>query len=126
MHVFCVVEKQRKRCDCTLTERIIKVSQVERLLFSKIYFSVRDDKHVIAQVLARFGKILAIRACLVSPWGISPKASPKYKPWLDQSHPDVFPNRTKRCAITCFNPIPPGGGGGMPAPISTFKNFLDI
>ena len=26
-----------------------------------------------------------------------------------------------------FNPIPPGGGGGgVPAPISTFENSLDI
>ena len=29
-----------------------------------------------------------------------------------------------------INPIPPGGGGGrgrkVPAPISTFENFLDI
>ena len=34
-----------------------EVSQVERFLFSKIHFLVRDDKHVIVQVFARFGKI---------------------------------------------------------------------
>ena len=28
--------------------------------------------------------------------------------------------------LSNFNPIPPGGGGGVPAPISTFENFLDI
>ena len=25
-----------------------------------------------------------------------------------------------------LNPIPPGGGGGVSAPISTFENFLNI
>ena len=34
-----------------------EVSQVERFLFSKIHFLVRDDKHVIMQVFARFGEI---------------------------------------------------------------------
>ena len=35
-----------------------KVFQVERILFSKLQFLVRDDKHVMVQVFARFGKIL--------------------------------------------------------------------
>ena len=34
-----------------------EVSQVDRFLFSKIHFLVRDDKHVIVQVFARFGKM---------------------------------------------------------------------
>ena len=34
-----------------------EVSQVERFLFSKIHFLVRNDKHVIVQVFARFGEI---------------------------------------------------------------------
>ena len=33
-----------------------EVSQVERFLSLKTYFLVRDDKHVIVQVFARFGK----------------------------------------------------------------------
>ena len=37
--------------------RMNEVSQVERFLFSKIPFLVRDDKQVIVQVFARFGKI---------------------------------------------------------------------
>ena len=39
-------------------------------------------------------------------------------------------NKTEKNSVTfiSFNPIPPGGGGrgGVPAPISTFENFLDI
>ena len=37
--------------------RINEVSQVERFLFSKTHFLVRDDKRVIVQVFARFGEI---------------------------------------------------------------------
>ena len=37
--------------------RMNEVSQVERFLFSKIHFLVRDDKHVIVQVFVRFGEI---------------------------------------------------------------------
>ena len=29
-----------------------------------------------------------------------PTVSPKYKPWLDQTRPDIFPNRAKTCTIT--------------------------
>ena len=28
--------------------------------------------------------------------------------------------------VVVFNPIRPGGGGAVPAPVSTFKNFLDV
>ena len=34
-----------------------EVSQVERFLFSKLHFWVRDDKHVIVQGSAQFEKI---------------------------------------------------------------------
>ena len=29
-----------------------------------------------------------------------PTVSPKYKPWLDQTRPDIFQNRAKTCTIT--------------------------
>ena len=34
-----------------------EVSQVERYLFSKVHFLVRDNKHVVVQVYAQFWKI---------------------------------------------------------------------
>ena len=37
--------------------RMTEVAQVEIILFSKYIFWVRDDKHVIVQDFARFGKI---------------------------------------------------------------------
>ena len=32
-----------------------------------------------------------------------PTVSPKYKPWLDQTRPYIFPNRAKTCTITYNN-----------------------
>ena len=32
-----------------------------------------------------------------------PTVSPKSKPWLDQTRPDIFPNRAKTCTITYNN-----------------------
>ena len=77
-----------------------KVSQVERFCFQKYvfwsgmtwsrtgFFSVRENT----------------RVCLVSPDGTGiltrPTVSPKYKPLLDQTRPDIFPNSAKTYTIT--------------------------
>ena len=41
----------------TFTHEWLEVSKVERYLFSKKHFLVKDDKHVILQVYARFWKM---------------------------------------------------------------------
>ena len=50
------VSKARGTLAC-VRSRMNEVSQVERFLSLKTYFLVRDDKHLIVQVFARFGKI---------------------------------------------------------------------
>ena len=79
-----------------------EVSQVDIILFSKLHFLVRDDKNVIVQVFAGFWKYQGLFGLVM---GILARhtVSPKYKPWLDQTRPDIFPNRAKTCPITYKN-----------------------
>ena len=67
--------------------RMNEVSQVERFLFSKIHFLVKDDKHVIVQVFARFGEISGLAFVLA----------------MGTNH---CPNRAKTCTITYKNRAP--------------------
>ena len=61
----------------------------------KIHFLLRDDKHAIVQVFARFWKIAGLVWSRHGYFG-----STEYKPWLDQTRPDIFPNRTKTSTVT--------------------------
>ena len=72
-----------------------EVSQVDRFLFSKIHFLVRDDKHVIVQVFARFGKMSGLVWSRIGYFKIQTMARP--------TRPYIFPNRGKTCTITYNN-----------------------
>ena len=73
--------KARETCACVrvcVRSRMNEVSQVKRLLFSKIYFMVRDDK-----------------------------PTPKYKPGLDQIYPEFsqFEQQLARLYVKTISPV---------------------
>ena len=95
---YKILTKRLKKCSLQSAGNS-EVSQVKRYLFLKIHFLVRDDKHVIVWVYARFWKISG-RVWSRHGYLAPPAVSLKYKPWLDLGRPDIFPNQAKSCTIT--------------------------
>ena len=79
--------------------RMNEVSQVEIILFSKYIFRSGMINMLSCRFLLDSGKYQGLFSLAM---GIlaRPTVSPEYKPCLDQTRPDVFPNQAKICTIT--------------------------
>ena len=78
--------------------RMNEVSQVEIILFLKYIFwsgviNMQSCRFLLdsGKYQGLFGLAMGILA--------RPTVSPKYKPWLDQTRPDIFPNRAKTARL---------------------------
>ena len=94
-HIHCRVPSAGNYC---VRAFMNEVSKVERFLFSKKQFLVRDDKDLIMQGFAQFRKMSGL---VWSHCG--------YKSWLEQTRPNIFPNPQKparlHIKIRYFTPV---------------------